>query len=107
MSSTADQLEAGGISCNVFDAYTFPLDAGPILEAARNSGGIILTVEDNYVGGLQAELAEAAAQVGEIRVYGLTVNKIPKSALTGGEVFSHVGVSSTYIMEKARALVGE
>ena len=105
--AAAERLEESGISCNVFDVYTFPLDAEPILEAARKSGGIILTVEDNYVGGLQAELAEAAAQVGEIRVHGLTVDQIPKSALTGDEVFSHVGVSSSYIMEKARALVGE
>ncbi|MCH7996034.1 MAG: transketolase, partial [Planctomycetes bacterium] len=105
--AVADRLAESGLACNVFDVYTFPLDAAPILEAARQAGGIILTVEDNYAGALQAELAEAAALDGDVRVHGLTVNRIPKSALTAEEIFSHVGVSSAYIMEKAKQLVGE
>ena len=105
--AAADRLAESGFACNVFDVYTFPLDAAPILDAAREAGGIILTVEDNYTGALQAELAEAAALGGDVRVHGLTVSRIPKSALTAEEIFSHVGVSSAYIMEKAKKLVGE
>ena len=101
----AERLSDTGINCNVFDAYTFPLSARPILEAARAGGGIILTVEDNYPGGLHSELAEAAAERAEIRVFGLTVSRIPKSAKTAGEVFSHVGVGLEQIIERATALV--
>lgn len=100
----AAELAEAGLACNVFDAYTLPLDATPILDVARASGGIILTVEDNYVGGVHAELAEAAAQVGDLRVFGLTVNRIPKSAKTAEEVFTHVGVGRAQIVEKARSL---
>lgn len=100
----AERLAEGGISCNVFDAYTFPLEATPILEAARASGGVILTVEDNYPGGLHAEIAEAAARGGDIRVSGITVRRIPKSGRTADEVFSHVGVGLADIMERATAL---
>jgi transketolase len=100
----AGQLERHGITCNVFDAYTFPLDATPILRAARGSGGAILTVEDNYLGGLHAELAEAAAETSDVRVRGLTVRRIPKSARTAGEVFSHVGVGLAEIVEAATSL---
>lgn len=99
-----EKLAADGIRCNVFDAYTFPLDPAPIFSTARASGGLILTVEDNYVGGLHSELAEAAAMTGAIRVYGLTARAIPKSAKTAGEMFRYVGVGLQHIVEKATAL---
>ncbi len=102
----AGKLAEQGIECNVFDAYTFPLDASPILEAARGAGGVILTVEDNYIGGLHAELAEAAALTGSVRVSGLTVNRIPKSAKTADEVFTHVGVGLDRIISAATELAG-
>jgi transketolase len=100
----AERLAADGIHCNVFDAYTLPLDAAPILDAARASDGVILTVEDNYAGGLDAELAEAAAQLGDLRVYGMSARRIPKSAKTAGSVFSHVGVGLAQIVQRATEL---
>jgi transketolase len=100
----AKLLGAQGMPCNVFDAYVFPLDAELILSAARSSGGTILTVEDNYAGGLHAELAEAAAEAGDVRVHGMTVSRIPKSAKTAEEVFSSVGVGLEQIVEKATKL---
>lgn len=100
----AVKLADAGVACNVFDAYTFPLNAEPILDAARDSGGAILTVEDNYIGGLHAELAEAAAEQGNVRVVGMTVNRIPKSAKSADEVFSYVGVGTDQIVQRATAL---
>lgn len=100
----AEQLADQGMECNVFDAYTFPLDAEPILSAARNAGGAILTVEDNYGGGLHSEIAEAAALCGDVRVLGMTVRCIPKSAKSADEVFSYVGVSMTDIIREATTL---
>ncbi|MBI4718726.1 MAG: transketolase [Planctomycetes bacterium] len=102
--SAAANLERQGVSCNIFDAYTLPLDATPILSAARRSGGTILVVEDNYVGGLHGELAEAAAQTAEVRVVGMTVRRIPKSAKSADEVFSYVGVGLQDIIDRAREL---
>jgi len=100
----ADQLADQRVRCNVFDAYTFPLEATTILTAARSAGGAILTVEDNYIGGLHAELAEAAAAFTGIRVEGLTAKRIPKSAKTPEEVFEYVGVGLKQITERAAAL---
>ncbi|MCH8966413.1 MAG: DUF547 domain-containing protein [Planctomycetes bacterium] len=97
----ATRLAESGIECNVFDAYTFPLDATPILDAAARAGGAVVTVEDNYVGGLQSELAEAAAERGDVRVIGLTANRIPKSAKTAAEVFHYVGVGVEDIVRRA------
>ena len=88
---TCAELGDNGVECNVFDAYTLPLDSDRILEVARASGGTILTIEDNGLGGVHAELAEAAATHGDVRVVGLTVNRIPKSAKTADEVFEVTG----------------
>jgi len=100
----ADRLADKGVRCNVFDAYTFPLDAKPILAAAGSAGNVILTIEDNYIGGLHSELAEAAARAGGLRVEGLTARRIPKSAKTAEEVFDDVGVGLRDIVARAAAL---
>jgi transketolase len=100
----AERLAGAGIHCNVFDAYTLPLDANPILDAARSAGGVILTVEDNYLGGLHAEIAEAAAEAGDVRVVGMTARRIPKSAKTAEEVFSYVGIGIDQILATATRL---
>jgi len=103
--AAARKLAEDCIECNVFDVYAFPLDAGQMLDASRESGGIILAVEDNYDGGLRAELAEAAAEKGEVRVVGLTARRIPKSAKEADEVFDYVGVGVEQIVARAKALV--
>ncbi|MGD2111365.1 MAG: transketolase [Phycisphaerae bacterium] len=100
----AQKLADAGIGCNVLDAYMLPLDTAPILDVARGSGGVILTVEDNYAGGLRAELAEAAGQVDGVRVHGLTVNRIPKSGRSADDVFGYVGVGLEQIVARATAL---
>lgn len=101
----AEQLAKGGLRCNVFDVYTLPVDAAVILEAARGAGGAILTVEDNYLGGVHGEIAEAAAGVEGIRVHGMTVGRIPKSAKSAAEEFEYVGVGLRQIVEQATTLV--
>jgi len=102
--AAADRLAEQGVTCNVFDAYTLPLDATPILEAAKGANGAILVVEDNYVGGVHAELAEAAAAEGKVRVVGLTANRMPKSAKSAEEVFDYVGVGLDQIVVRAGEL---
>ncbi len=105
--AAADLLARRGISVHVFDAYTFPMDASPILAAAAAAGRTILTVEDNYIGGLHGELAEQASAMKDgPRVVGMTATRIPKSAKTAAEVFDYVGVGLDQIAERAVALVG-
>lgn len=102
--AAAQRLAERGIACNVFDAYTLPMDCAPILDAARQSGGVILCVEDNYSGGVHAELAEAAAVDGRVRVVGMNARRIPKSARTPDEVFDYAGVGMAAIIEQAVGL---
>jgi transketolase len=108
------ELEKSGIKCNLFDAYSLPLDAQPILNAAKKAGGTILTVEDNFVGGINSALAEAAVsepptQVGgtkgQVRVQAMTCPRIPKSGKETEDVLAFVGLSVGDVVKRAKSLV--
>ncbi len=104
-SQAVRELEQAGIKCNLFDAYCLPLDAQPILNAAKKSGGTILTVEDNFVGGINSALAEAAALKGEIRVHAMTAPRIPKSGKEAEDILAYLGLSVADVVKQARSLL--
>jgi transketolase len=76
----SDELAKNGKKATVIDAYTLPLNAQGILDIAHKNGGRIITVEDNYTGGLDAEIGTAIASAGaELKLTPLFVRQIPKS----------------------------
>ncbi len=99
-------LAQDGIRCTLIDAYSFPLRSEPILTAARRTGGRVLCVEDNYVGGLGGAVAEAAALHGGIRVESMTCRRLPKSARTPEEMMIAAGLSPADIAGRIRRLIG-
>lgn len=99
-------LAAEGVRCTLIDAYSFPLNAAPILAAATKTNARILCVEDNYVGGLAGAIAEAAAVCGGVRVHAMTCRRVPRSARTPEEVMAYTGLSPKDIAAQARELVG-
>ena len=99
----ADELsKLHRVEATVVDAYSLPLDSAPIL-ALAGPGAAIITVEDNYVGGLGSELAEAAASAGDEapHVQALCVHNIPKSGRTPEDVLAYVHLSVEEIMAVA------
>jgi transketolase len=90
------------LEATVVDAYSLPLDSAPIL-ALTGPGTAIITVEDNYVGGLGSELAEAAASAGDEapHVQSLCVHNIPKSGRTPEDVLAYVHLSVEDIVAAA------
>ena len=66
----------------------------------------MLTVEDNFTGGIGSELAEAAAKAGKGRVESMTVNLLPKSGKTPEDVLAYCHLADTDIVNKAKSLVG-
>jgi transketolase len=101
----AASLERSGIDATVVDAYCLPFDAEALLELA--GGGAILTVEDNYVGGIGSEIAEAAARSGgKVRVEMMNVRRIPKSGKTPEDVLAYVGLSEGDVVARAGEVVG-
>jgi transketolase len=99
----ADELAKSGTSATVIDAYSFPLDATRVLEIAARSGGKIITVEDNYTGGLDAELAIAIANDGDsIELKNLYVQALPKSGREPEDVLNYLHLGHEAIMASVR-----
>ncbi len=100
-----EELASAGINCTLIDAYSFPLRSAPILAAAAKTTNKILTVEDNYIGGLGGAVAEAAAEHGGVRVWSMTCRKIPKSARTTDQIMAYAGLSTADVMNRVRAII--
>ena len=98
--AVADELAKSGRKATVIDAYSLPLKADDVLRIAARSGGTIVTVEDNYTGGLDAELAIAIANNGdEITLRNLYVQRLPKSGKEPEDVLKFVGLDRKRILE--------
>jgi transketolase len=100
----ADALAARGLDATVIDAYALPFDTGAVLDLARRAGVAVLAVEDNYVGGIGSELAEAAASAPGVAVQSLAVRIIPKSGRSADDVLAYVQLSLGDIIAAAERL---
>jgi len=95
----ADELAKGGKKATVIDAYSLPLKADEVLQIAQRNGGQIVTVEDNYTGGLDAELATAIATSGaQVRLKNLYVRQIPKSGREPQDVLDYLELGAKAIV---------
>jgi transketolase len=87
----ADELSRNGRSATVIDAYSLPQNTSGVLEIASRSGGRIFTVEDNYSGGLDAEIGTAiAGSATDLILQPLFVRQIPKSGREPAEVLEYL-----------------
>jgi transketolase len=103
--AAADELAGAGTPVRVLDLYCLkPLDRAALLEAARATGGAVLTVEDHYAeGGLGAAVAEALADTG-IVVRRLAVREIPRSG-PPQKLLEHYGIGRAAIVRAANEIV--
>jgi transketolase len=96
----ADELAKSGKKATVIDAYSLPLHTDAVLEIAARSGGTIITVEDNYSGGLDAEIATAIAKRGAgIKLKNLFVAQIPKSGREPQDVLDYLHLGNKAILQ--------
>ncbi|RPJ75115.1 MAG: transketolase, partial [Acidobacteria bacterium] len=74
-----EQLEQAGIAIRVIDLYSIqPIDGAALRQAAAETNGRLITVEDHYAGGGIGD-AVAAATTGVASVQKLAVREIPRS----------------------------
>jgi transketolase len=97
----ADELAKNGRKATVIDAYGLPMkNTEQLLSIAARSGGTIVTVEDNYTGGLDAEVAMAIAESGdEVKLKSLYVAHIPKSGREPQDVLDYLNLGSKAILQ--------
>jgi len=95
----ADELAKSGKKAGVIDAYGLPLKDDGIIQIAAKSGGRIITVEDNYTGGLDSEIAFQIASSGaDVTLKALNVHQIPKSGREPSEVLDYLGLGAKAIL---------
>lgn len=100
-----DQLKTAGVSVRVIDLYSVsPIDRQTLLEAARATGGKILTVEDHYAHGGVGDAVLAAVGSEGVRVQKLAVREIPHSGKPD-ELLDRFGISARAIVEAAKRML--
>jgi transketolase len=89
----SDELSKTGKNWGVVDAYALPIKDHGILELAQKNGGRIVTVEDNYTGGLDAEIAGQIATSGaDVKLKPMFVKQLPKSGREPADVLDYLGL---------------
>ncbi len=96
-----DELMKAGIAIRVIDLYSIqPIDEATLRQAAVDTGGRVVTVEDHYPGGGIGD-AVAAATTGVATVRVLAVRDIPRSGKPE-ELLDRFGISARHIADAVR-----
>ena len=99
-----DELKGQGISIRVVDIFSVkPIDVKGLESAGRETGNLILTVEDHSLGGIGDAVAGAVSQAG-IRVHELLVSELPRSGKPE-ELLKAYGIDSSAIISAVKSLV--
>jgi transketolase len=99
-----DLLKAGGVNVRVIDIFSVkPIDTQLLVESARATNNLILTVEDHHIeGGVGEAVAGAVASEG-VHVIRVGVTSLPRSGKPE-ELMAFYGLTAEKIAEKVRAL---
>jgi transketolase len=101
-----EKLDAQGVDATLVDLYSLPFNEEEILDLANQNNGMILTVEDNYGGGIGSAVADAvAADGGGFNVRQMCVRNIPKSGRTPEDVLAAAGLSADHIVAQVMSLL--
>jgi transketolase len=106
----ADGLASDGIAARVVDLYSVkPIDTATLIEAARATGGRVLTVEDHWPeGGIGDAVASALAEAQldmPLKLVKLAVSRMPGSAKPD-ECIVAAGIDAESIAGAAAKLAG-
>jgi transketolase len=99
-------LDKAGISATIVDLYSLPFDTDALLDLAAQNNGYVVTVEDNYAGGIGSAVAEALSNSGDaFTLEQMTIQRIPKSAKTPEEILQMVGLTHSDIVNRCLKLL--
>ena len=100
-------LDKAGVSASLVDLYSLPFDTDPLLDLISQNNGYVLTVEDNFGGGIGSAVAEALVESGDaFKLRQMHVRRIPKSARTPEELLKQCGLSAEDIKNEAMKFLG-
>ncbi len=100
------RLAKEGIAVRVIDLYSVqPIDRETLREAARATGGRVITVEDHYVHGGIGDAVLAALAEDRVEVHKMAVQEIPRSGKPE-ELLERFGISANAIVKEVKGLAG-
>jgi transketolase len=95
-------LHEQGVTVTLVDLYSLPFDGNDLMTLADAPQGRVLTVEDNYGGGVGSAVADVlSAQNGACTLQQMYVRHIPKSGRTPDDVLRYLGLSADDIVNTA------
>ena len=101
-----EQLDEQGVDATLVDLYSIPFDGDAILDLANQNNGMILTLEDNYGGGIGSAVADVAAASGDgFTVQQMHVARLPKSGRTPEDLLDYCGLSAGHIVSEAMSML--
>ncbi|MFM9959363.1 MAG: transketolase [Phycisphaerales bacterium] len=101
-----DLLDKAGVSASLVDLYSLPFDTEALLDLANENNGYVITVEDNYGGGIGSAVADALAASGEgFTLDQVHIPRIPKSGRTPDDVLKYCGVTAKDITDRTLRLL--
>jgi transketolase len=102
-----DLLDKAGVSASLVDLYSLPFDHEAFLDLVGENNGYVLTVEDNFGGGIGSAVADALLESGDaFKLKQMHVKRIPKSAKTPEEMLKQCGLTADDIKKNVMELLG-
>jgi transketolase len=99
-------LDERGISATLVDLYSLPFDNDALLDVAARNNGYVITLEDNYGGGIGSAVADALTEAGDaFTLQQMFVRRIPKSAQTPEELLKMCGIDADSVVNAAMGLL--
>jgi len=103
----AKQLEQEGISARVINMSSIkPIDQGLIIQAAKETKGIVTAEEHNIYGGLGSAVAEVVAEHVPTIVKRVGVNDTFGESGKPDELLEKYGLTKEHIIEKVKEILG-
>ncbi len=99
-------LDKAGVSATLVDMYSIPFDQDKLLDLVAANGGFVISLEDNYGGGLGSAIADALVGSGDgFELAQMHVSRIPKSARTPEEMLRMCGLAAEDIVAQTMELL--
>jgi len=101
-----ETLDKAGISATLVDLYSIPFDREALLDLVSSNGGLVLSIEDNFGGGIGSAIADAILEAGDgFRLEQMHVTRIPKSCRTPEEILALCGLDHAAIVKKVMGML--
>lgn len=95
-------LDKAGVSATLVDLYSLPFDTEKLLDIVSQNNGYVISIEDNYGGGIGSAIADALVESGDgFTLEQMHVRRIPKSARTAEEMLQMCGLTAQDIVNQA------